>query len=135
MRTVKSITLLAVIALFFGCSSDDNGSDSGPSNLELLFSGKWYQESSSSSTYTACEKQTSFDFMASNALEVEVFDVSSGSCQSLGTNNASYSLTNDVDLVLTITGWTISGTIQSIDSDELVVLSSGETVTFDRNPG
>lgn len=72
--------------------------------------------------------------MASNALEVDVFDDSSGSCQSLGITNASYSLTNDVDLVLTIPGLTISATIQSIDSDELVVLSSGETVTFDRNP-
>jgi len=134
MTNPKSFLLYLFVSIFMGCANDDN-SLSNPTNEDLLISGKWYQESNSGSTLSDCEKMTSFDFNSENELEVEIFDDSSGPCQSIGTLDGTYSLTNDVNLSVIVPALAFSGTIQSISENRLVINSSGEIIEFDRTAG
>ncbi len=135
MKTIKMLCLFSGLVLITACNSDDDATTVVPTNQELLISGKWYQESSTESTYTDCEKNSSFNFLDTTNLSVEPFDDSSGTCQSLGATEATYSLTNDVNLVLTIPGTTVNATIQSITASELVLLSNGGTIVLDKTAG
>jgi len=135
MRTIKSILLFAVIVLFFGCGSDDNGDTNEPTNLELLISGKWYNESRTPGSYTDCEKNGYIEFMTNGDAVINSFDDGSGTCQSLGAVTASWTLTNEVDLNLTLGPESVDATIIAISSSEMTVVGNGETIVFDKNPG
>jgi hypothetical protein len=138
MKTLKALIILSLLIVANSCSNDDDNNDNVPpqsTNQELLISGKWYQESNSGTAFTQCEKNSSWDFIDITNLAVETFDDSSGTCESLGITNATYTLTNDVNLELSAPGTTIIATIQSITSSELVLLGNGDTVVFDKTPG
>lgn len=136
---MKTLKLLGVSLLLLGivsCGNDDDGGDMGKTNQELLIAGIWYQEDASDEDLTDCEKNSSFNFVNNTDLEIEAFDTITGTnCESIGAFNATYSLTNDVDITITLIGETINGKIESLNDNELIISNDGETITFDRTPG
>jgi hypothetical protein len=130
MQTAKSVLLIMFIALFVGCSNDDNGK----SNLQLLTSGKWYNESKSPGTYTDCEKKGYIQFMTNGDVVIESFE-DGITCASLGAVMATYILTNDVNLEVTLGTEMESAVIQSISETELTLSSNGEILVFDKTQG
>ena len=138
MKTFKSVMLMVLALMIFACESDDDGG-SGLTNQELLVLGTWYQESSTDpdGDFTACDKNTSYIFTSTNNLNIEVFDDGSGTCESLGTINATYSLANDVDLTINLPGDPgLLATIIEISETILVVEDDqGIRITLDKTQG
>lgn len=136
MKTLKLLGVSVLLLCLASCSSDDDGIDIGKTNQELLIAGIWYQETNSDEDLSDCEKTTSFNFVNNTDLEIEVFaDLTGSNCESFGMIDATYSLTNDVDLTIMFDGDTANAVIISIDDNELIISDDGETITFDRIPG
>lgn len=137
---MKSYNILLVlsIVLFASCNKDDDGgSNPQPTNLELLTSGKWYFESNPPGVNTACEKKGYVQFMANGSLIINSFDDASGTCESLGAVNATYTLTNDVNITIVFGSDSQAVVINSISENELKITNSdnGEINIFDKTEG
>ena len=68
MKTFKTLSLAFLFLLTLNCSSDDDNNDDGQqlSMIELLNTGRWYQESKTPGSFTACEKKTYLEFSNGN---------------------------------------------------------------------
>lgn len=140
MKTQKVLFVLALcLALLnLNCNSDDDdGSSSQPTNMELLTSGKWYFESKTPGSYNDCEKNGYIQFMDNGTLILDVFEEDAGTCVSLGAVTANYTLTNDVNLTLTLGTDTESAVISAISATSLTVnnTDTGEVIIFDKTAG
>ncbi|WP_435413691.1 lipocalin family protein [Psychroserpens mesophilus] len=140
MKTVMKLSGICLIALVFNCSNNDDSNDGQPNQLtvqELLVSGKWYQESRTPGTnFTDCEKNGYIEFKVNGVFYLESFDDNSGPCESLGLNEAIYTLSNNRDILIVADSEEINVSISSISQQELTITSSdGETLTFDKTQG
>ena len=138
MKKLKAITLICLAILTFSCNKDDDSSETQEAtNLELLTSGKWYQESKTPGTTTSCEKKTNLLFKTDGTLKLEIFEETSGSCQSLGIETLTYTLTNNVDLTLTFGTDTLNLVILSITETQLNIRNDqdDEILVFDKTEG
>lgn len=138
MKTLKTFSIVCVLACTYSCSnSDDDSTSNSPQQTtkELLTSGKWYYESKTPGSYTPCEKKGNIHFMTDGNMTLNSFDDSSGTCQSLGEVAATYTLTNDVNITITAGPDIIIGTIDDISEDEMTFISNGETLVFDKTEG
>ena len=127
--------MLLSLFVFTSCSNNDDSDGSNQAtNKELLISGKWYNESKSPGTYTDCEKNGYVEFKTNGSVIIESFEVGI-TCASLGAVTATYTLTNDVNIELTLGEEMVTAVIQSISSTELTITSDGETLVFDKTPG
>jgi hypothetical protein len=105
---------------------------------ELLVSGKWYNEARTPGTdFTNCEKNGYIEFKANGDFNVESFDDSSGPCDSIGLNEATYTLSDNRDIIIVVDSEEINVSISSISQQVLVIITSsdGETLTFDKTQG
>ena len=138
MKTLKLVGL-TILLLSLGCSknNDDDSENQQQSNLELLTSGKWYFQSKTPGSYTACEKKGYIQFMNDGMFTINVFDESSGTCASLGAVSANYTLTNEVMLTLTLGSETQSAVINNISESQLNITNTtqDETIVFDKTEG
>lgn len=136
MKTLKTLGLLSLLLLTFSCSNDDDTSASQQTNQQLLTSGKWYQESKTPTDFTVCEKNGSVQFMTNGNIIVESYDDSSGTCESLGAITANYTLTNNVNIAITLGTETINAVINSISTNALNITNDdGEILVFDKTQG
>ncbi|WP_431136797.1 lipocalin family protein [Psychroserpens mesophilus] len=140
MKIVKKLCCICLIIMAYNCSSDDDSNGGEMNQLtvqELLVSGKWYNESRTPGTdYSDCEKNGYIEFKADSSFNLESFDDSSGSCESLGINMATYTLSNNRDILIAFESEEIIAVINSISEESLTVTSSsGETLTFDKTQG
>ena len=124
------------MVLILSCSSDDDGSNgNNPSTRDLLTADTWYQESFTPGNFSACEKNTSFKFNTDNTIMVESYDDGSGTCESQGIVESTYTL-NDLTITLILGGDTIVATINSISETMLSVTDDeGSTIIFDKTQG
>jgi len=138
MKTVhpnlfRLFTMLCVVTLIYSCSSDDDSS-SEPTTLELLTTGKWYTESKTQGSYSACDKNSYFDFKTNGNVSFEVFDDSSGLCVLSASIMTTYTL-DGVNIDIDLTQDSLIGVID-ITSDILTVTTSdGDSITFDKIQG
>ena len=137
MKTFNRICLICLILITYSCNkSDDDSADLiQPTTEELLTSGKWYFESKTPGTYTACEKIGFIQFMINGDVILDSFDDGSGTCESLGEVTATYTLTNNLNLNLVFGSDSQSAVIDSISEDELTLENVNETVVFDKTEG
>jgi hypothetical protein len=138
MKTLKTFCLVCLAVLTFSCNKDDDSSETTQkTTLELLTSGKWYFESKTPGTYTACEKKGYILFKTNGDLIINSFDDSSGTCESLGEVTATYTLTNDENINLVFGSETQSAKINSISESELKITNNdtGEVNVFDKTEG
>ena len=134
---MKTICLICLVLFTFSCNkSDDDSSDSVElTTEELLNSGKWYQESNGSGSNTACEKKGYVQFMSNGDFVINSYEDNSGSCESLGTTTATYTLSNNKNIVITFGIETLTATILSISDIELTLETEEETLVFDKTEG
>ncbi len=137
MKTLKTLCLVCLAVLTFSCNKDDDSSETPQTtNLELLTSGKWYQESRTPGTYSTCEKSTYLLFISDGTLKLESFDENSGNCQSNGVLSGTYTLTNNTALKLIFGEDSINAIINSISENELTIKTDqNETLVFDKTEG
>lgn len=137
MKILKTLCLVCLAVITINCSKkDDDNNPTQKTNKELLTTGKWYQESKSFGTYSACEKKTNIQFKTDDTLKLEAFDENSGSCQSTGIENATYTLTDNTNLTITFGPDTINTVILSISETELTLKNEqNETLIFDKTEG
>ena len=137
MKTLKRICLIGLVLLVYGCSNSDDDSSSSmqATTAELLTSGKWYFQSKTPGTYSSCEKRGYINFMSNGNLIIESFEESSGTCESLGQETATYTVTNDRNLTIVIGSDSQSAVIESISEDKLTLETDDETVVFDKTEG
>ena len=135
-KTLKSIAIVLLLILTFSCSSDDDSSSNNtPTTAELLRSGTWYLESKTPGSFNDCEKMTSFKFNANNTVDVDSYDDDSGTCESEGVVNTSYTL-NGITLTIVLGTDTIVSTINSISETTLNITDAiGDTIVFDKIQG
>lgn len=128
-----------VVALLSACKSDDDSVQGLPSEIEvltLLTSGKWYQESIQSGSFTSCEKNTNIEFTLNGTVFVESFDDENGPCESDGPESGVYTLTNNREITITSDNILLSLVIDLITAELLVITTDeGETITLDRVQG
>ena len=135
MRTFKLFSIIVLAMLALNCSSDDDNS-SQATVAELLASGRWYQESRTPGSYTDCEKRSYIQFNSNGSFMLESFEDDGDDCVSLDVMTATYTLTNDVSILITFDGGVLSAEIVSISEDLLTVTSSeNETLVFDKTEG
>ncbi|MEZ4817170.1 MAG: lipocalin family protein [Flavobacteriaceae bacterium] len=138
MKTLQFLGI-CILLLCFGCNknSDDDAQTQQQTNLELLTSGKWYFQSKTPGSYTACEKKGYIQFMNNGMFTINVFDESSGTCASLGAVSANYTLTDGVTLTLTLGSETQSAVINDISENQLNITNTtqDETIVFDKTEG
>lgn len=134
---MKTICLIYLVLITFSCNkSDDDSSESIQlTTEELLTLGKWYQESKDPGTYTACEKNGYIQFISNGDFVINSYDDNTGSCESLGVTNATYTLTNNMNIIITLGLETLEATIVSISESELTLEADGETLVFDKTEG
>jgi hypothetical protein len=102
---------------------------------DFLTSGKWYFQSKTPGSYTSCEKRGYIQFMTNGNLVLESFDDSSGNCESLGQDSATYTLTNNTNITIEFGSDTQSAVIESISEEELTLKIDAETLVFDKTEG
>lgn len=136
MKTIKILAIILFSALTFSCSSDDDSSSGDePTTLELLTTGTWYLESKTPNDFSDCEKNSSFKFNTDNTLNAESFEDGTGTCESDGVVNTTYTLTGDT-LVIIFGSDTITATINSISDTILNITDDeGDTIVFDKTQG
>ncbi len=138
MKLLQSILSLTIIVTVFSCSSDDDSSSGGgntATTAELLTTGIWYQESRTPDDFTDCEKNSSVKFNTDNTISVESFSDDTGTCESEGTDSATYAL-NGMSLTITIGTEVITATINSISETSLNITDDeGDTIVFDKTQG
>ncbi|MEZ4778710.1 MAG: lipocalin family protein [Flavobacteriaceae bacterium] len=139
---MKSLQILSITLLLFcfGCNKnndDDDNQSQQQTNQQLLVSGKWYFQSKTPGSYTECEKKGYIQFMNNGTFNIDVFDDSSGSCESLGAVTANYILSNGVNLTLMLGDESQSAVIDSISESQLTITNSteGEVILFDKTEG
>ena len=137
MKTYKQLSILFIILTLFGCSSDDdNGSmNNNPTTIELLTSGRWYNESVSPGSYDNCEKMGYIQFSENGDFTIESFELDAGNCESLGINTANFTLTNNTNITISFEGDTITAVIVSITENSLTITTDEETIVFDKTEG
>lgn len=137
MNLFKQLCILLLALSIFNCSSDDdsNGNGDQPTNRELLTSGKWYNESVTPGSYTACEKMGYVQFSDSGTLTIESFEINAGNCESLGINSATFTLTNNSIINISFEGDMITAEIMSISQNSLTISTVEETIVFDKTEG
>lgn len=137
MKTISRICLICLLLISFSCSNsdDDSGSSAQPTTMEMLTSGKWYFESKTPGSYSSCEKKGYIQLMSNGTFVLVSFDDDSGTCESLGENTGTYTLSNNTNLNLVIDSETISAVINSISEEELILETGGETLVFDTSEG
>lgn len=134
-RMLCMATMLGLL-VFTSCSNnDDNNDGNQQTNLQLLTSGKWYNESKTPGSFTACEKKGYIKFETNGNMSIESFDDGSGTCQTLGVDVATYTLTDDVNITITFGSEVINAVIISITETLFTVNSNGETTVFDKTEG
>ena len=137
MRTLQ-LLVIGLLLLCFGCNknNDDDASEQ-QTNQQLLVYGKWYFQSKTPGNYTACEKKGYIQFLNNGTFTINVFDESSGTCESLGAVSANYTLTDGVNLTLTLGGESQSAVINAISESQLKITNTddGEVILFDKTEG
>ena len=137
MKILKKLSCICLLIIAYNCSSDDSNEEdtNQPTVQELLVSGKWYNQSRTpGANYTDCEKNGYIEFNADGSFKLESFDDSSGLCESLGLNMATYVLSNNRDILISFGTEEFSVIINSITQGILEVTSSdGETLTFNKS--
>jgi hypothetical protein len=125
-----------LVLLTFNCSSDDD-STSNPATVQaLLTSGKWYQESKTPGSYTDCEKLSYVQFLSDGTFNLESFEDDEGDCSSIVLITATYTLANNMTIIIDFEGDLISVEIVSISENLLTLTSSeNETLVFDKTAG
>jgi hypothetical protein len=136
MKTYKYFAISLLTLLVLSCSSDDDNGNNDPqlSTLELLNSGRWYLESKTPGSFSACEKSGYLEFSNNTDIALNFFDDQSGPCESTGVVNGTFTLSNN-NLVINASGEVISVTIDAISENELTVTSSTETIVLDKIEG
>ncbi|QCX39078.1 hypothetical protein FF125_11765 [Aureibaculum algae] len=137
MKTIKLINILLVVLFTFSCSSDDHCSDSSlPTTLDLLTSGTWYLESVSYDIITACEKETSIDFMADGSAIIKGTDESLDGCVLLEVVNTTYTLVGST-ININLIDDNLLGVITYDASLQTLILTEngGGLITFDKIQG
>jgi hypothetical protein len=121
----------------YNCSSDDDASSTPQQETEDLLTGsRWYQESKTPEDFTACEKNGYIQFTTSSNLTVETFEDNSGSCESLGAESATYTLSNATTITIVFGMDTLIATINSISETMLsITTENDETIVFDKTQG
>lgn len=137
MKILNRICLICLMLLAYSCNKSDDDSDSATqlTTAELLTTGTWYFESKTPGTYTSCEKKGNIQFMVNGNLTLESFDESSGTCESLGQDTATYTLTNNSNLTIVFGSDSQSAVIKAISEDELTLETDEETLVFDKTEG
>ena len=93
MKTLKIVAIAFLSILSFSCSNDDDSSNNTlPTTLDLLTSGTWYFESKSQAGYTACQKESSIDFMVDGSTIIKIVEESMDGCELVETINTNYIL-------------------------------------------
>jgi len=138
MKHLKLWGFLAIAIVMSNCSKEDDGA-SQMTNQQLLVSGKWYQESKTTGTVSACDKKSYIEFMSNGTMSAATFEDSSGSCTSSGINSATYTLTNNVNIKITFGTDVIDAVIKSITATKLTIdtQDNGQpsTQVFDKTEG
>lgn len=132
INTLKLIMMLCMLSLIYSCSSDDD-SVSEPTALELLTTDKWYFESATGGTISACQKNDSYTFMANGNVTLEIFDDSSGFCELVVTGITTYTL-NSLNIDIYLPPDSMIGVID-ITSDTLTISNAFGSITLDRIQG
>ena len=138
MKTCKLLSLLFFVLLAFNCSSDDDGSNDGDSLsvIQLLTSGRWYQESRIPGSYTECEKLSYLEFYNDGDFNLESFEDDGGDCMSLGLMTATFTLTSDTMIIISFEGDNLPVEIVSISENLLTITTAeNETLIFDKIEG
>jgi hypothetical protein len=136
MKTIKLLGILSILLLAFSCGSDDDNDSTQQTNQQLLTLGKWYQETKTPTNFTACEKNGSVLFNTNGDITIESFGDGSGTCESLGAETATYTLTNNVDITIIFGSETLNAVINGISTNALSITNDdGEVLTFDKTQG
>lgn len=142
MKTLKInsfqlITLLCLIWLNFSCSSDDDSSDNAlPTTLDLLTSGTWYLESKSQGSYSACQKESSIDFMSNGSAIFKIVGESVDGCEEVETFNTIYTL-NESTIMLILIDDNLVGVVTYDASLQTLIITENEGayITLDKVKG
>ncbi|WP_299335808.1 lipocalin family protein [uncultured Psychroserpens sp.] len=137
MKTFIKLSVSITLLFAFGCSNNDDGNsnDGGEqSTLELLVSGRWYQESKTPGSFSTCEKSSYIEFSNETDIALHFYNDDSGPCESEGVVNANYNLSGNT-LEINVPDGTVTANIVSISEDELIVTAEDETVVFDKTEG
>ena len=134
MKTLKLLSLLAMIFLAVSCSRDDDNQPL-PEIYEqvnrLLTSGKWYLDIWDGDVMPDCLNSTYFEFHTTGMLTAEWFGIDEGNCVS-AVENATYELLNDSEVLIGEDAWIIL----TITQNRLVMRSSfGSVIEFDKTEG
>lgn len=136
MKIFTKLSIVIAALLVIACSNNDDNdhNNDGQTTLELLVSGRWYQESKSPGSFSSCEKNSYIEFSNETDIALHFYNEDSGPCESEGVINATYTLSNN-NLVINASGEIISVTIDAISENELIVTSENETIVFDKIEG
>lgn len=135
-RHMLNVVAIVCLLVFTSCSNnDDDNNGNQQTNLQLLTSGKWYNESKTPGSFTACEKKGYIKFETNGNVSVESFDDGTGTCQSLGVDMATYTLTGNVNITITFGTVIINAVITAISETQLTVTTDSETTVFDKTEG
>ncbi|MBV1924492.1 MAG: lipocalin family protein [Flavobacteriaceae bacterium] len=137
MKTFNKIFLISFLILLISCSNsdDDSGDPAQPTTAELLTSGKWYFESKTPGTYSSCEKKGYIQFMTNGAFTLVSYDDTTGTCESLGDNTGTYTLSNNLNINIVFGSDSQSAVINSISEGGLTLETDEETLVFDKTEG
>lgn len=137
MKTFNKFFLISLLILTYSCnkSDDDSNNSQQLTTEDFLTSGKWYLEAKTPGDYTSCEKKGYILFMDNSNFVLVLFDDNSGTCESLGEVNGSYTLINNLDLNLNMGSDSQSAIIVSISEEELTLETEAETLVFDKTEG
>jgi len=105
MKTLQNtlkIAMIAIVLVFASCSKDDGPAEDDtiveePTNHELLISGKWYiQSTSSGGNYGECERQTYLQFIDEDTLIIQAYHLAGGmNCVAETIQSISYQMITD----------------------------------------
>ncbi len=123
----------------FSCNNDDDKSE--PSTMELLTSGRWYLQSSTILTVTACDREKYFDFSNDGSLILLVTEMVDGTCTNHPLQNFTFELTTENNIIINqADGESTMLEIASITQNSLVLrqsMTDGGThdLIFDKTAG
>ncbi len=138
MEILKKLGIVCLVLCTSACSSDDDSGGDMQDDINvasLLQSGKWYQESITSGSFTDCEKNTNIEFLDDEDFFIEVFDDDPEPCATTGLEAGIYTRINN-NITITVGSEVINIVIDSISQESLTVTTSdGDTITFDKVQG
>ena len=102
MKTLKFLSLLAVIFLAVSCSrDDDNQPEPQLTATELLVSGRWYFETMGGMTLNACNKRSYYEFLPNGNFIGSSYSLDADDdCVQLLYVSGTYELLNDSEIQL-----------------------------------